>query len=160
MAPLVTYQSDGTASVWIGISQALADALNTATKISDQAGNPLSLQNFQGGFLVNGCPLNVWFGQGWLPGQQDALQQAGIISCLPTTNVTSSNTQPTQTQFRCYYEDGSIIVSDTCEDTNDNGSPLLKSELSIIQDVNATTPSSMWLLAILVLIMIASKKKG
>ena len=142
MAPLVTYQSDGTASVWTGISQALAYALSSATKISDQQGNVLSLQQLpnNGGFLVNGCPLNVWFGQDWLPGQIDALTNLGITQCLP--NVT---TDPVPT--RCYYKDGSITTTLTTCPTTNNGSPLLQSENNIIDDVNNTLP---WTTIILV----------
>lgn len=60
--------------------------------------------------------------------------------------------------FRCYYEDGSIITSDFCPDINQNGSPLLKSEFQIIQDVNAT-PGFPWLLVILGLLILFSKEK-
>src|SRR5262250_324567 len=34
-----------------------------------------------GGFLLNGCPINVILGQGWLPGQQELLAQYGV-SCI------------------------------------------------------------------------------
>ena len=30
------------------------------------------------GYLVDGCPLNVYFAQGWLPGQQKALDISNI----------------------------------------------------------------------------------
>lgn len=33
---------------------------------------------FMGGWLFDNCPLNVIFGKGWLPGQQEALASAGL----------------------------------------------------------------------------------
>ena len=64
----------------------------------------------------------------------------------------------TQTAFRCYYDDGTITVADVCSATNSNGSPLIKSELSIIEDVSSTFEFPWWL-AILGLIMIFSKER-
>jgi hypothetical protein len=43
------------------------------------------MEQFAGGWLANGCPLNVYFGAGWLPGQQEALRAAGKTACLPGT---------------------------------------------------------------------------
>src|SRR5215831_271030 len=80
---IVTYQSDGSASVWGSISTALDMALNTAVKVTDQNGKPVVMSKFDGGWLANGCPLNVFFGQGWITGQQDALKAAGMTQCLP-----------------------------------------------------------------------------
>lgn len=42
-----------------------------------------TVTQFMGGFLLDGCPLNVIFGQGWLPGQQAALAASGIIPTCP-----------------------------------------------------------------------------
>lgn len=42
-----------------------------------------NVTTFMGGFLLDGCPLNVIFGQGWQAGQQAALQQAGIVPTCP-----------------------------------------------------------------------------
>lgn len=71
-----------------------------------------NVQTFMGGFLLDGCPLNVIFGQGWLPGQQAALQQAGIASTCPqvspmtpTVPLTTANpltTQPPSQTFVPY----------------------------------------------------------
>lgn len=41
------------------------------------------VSQFQGGWLLDNCPLNVIFGQGWLPGQQQALATAGITPSCP-----------------------------------------------------------------------------
>lgn len=60
--------------------------------------------------------------------------------------------------FRCYYEDGTITTSDFCSDPSSDNSPLLKSELDIIADVESTPPTFPWLLIILAMIALASKK--
>ena len=31
------------------------------------------VQEFQGGYLLDGAPINVWMGEGWFAGQQEAL---------------------------------------------------------------------------------------
>ena len=87
---LVVYQGNGQASVYGSISQALGDALATASKVTDQNGTPVTMVQLpnNGGWLANGCPLNVWFGQGWLPGQQDALRAMGNTQCLPAAPLT------------------------------------------------------------------------
>jgi hypothetical protein len=38
---------------------------------------------FQGGYLLDNCPLNVIFGQGWIAGQQEALATAGLVAHCP-----------------------------------------------------------------------------
>lgn len=80
---IVTYQADGSASTWGSISTGLDSALQTAVKVTDQNGTPIVMSKFEGGWLANGCPLNVYFGSGWITGQQDALRQAGMTQCLP-----------------------------------------------------------------------------
>lgn len=165
MAPLVTFQSDGTASVWVGISQALAEAMRTATKITDQAGNVLNVQSYLpghgivasgtpgSGYIVNGCPLNVWFNNTWLDGQQADLQQDGVTACLPQTNPVTTDPVPT----RCYYQDGTITTTfETCPTTH-NGVPLLQSENNIISDVN-DTPTWEWMLLVAVGLYLVTKK--
>jgi len=37
-------------------------------------GAQLRVQEFEGGYLLNGAPINVWMGQGWFAGQKEALQ--------------------------------------------------------------------------------------
>jgi hypothetical protein len=87
---LVVYQGDGSASVYGSISQALGNALATAVKVTDQNGTPVTMTQLpnNGGWLANGCPLNVYFGQGWITGQQDALRAIGMTQCLPAAPVT------------------------------------------------------------------------
>jgi hypothetical protein len=165
MAPLIIFQSDGTASVWLGISQALAEEMRTATKITDQAGNVVSVQSYLpgsgivangtpgSGYIINGCPLNVWFNNTWLDGQQADLQQDGVTACLPKTNPDATDPVPT----RCYYQDGSITTTLTeCPPTN-SGVPLLQSENQIISDVSNTPPWSMILLIALGLYLVTKK---
>lgn len=66
------------------------------------------------------------------------------------------NTQP---QYRCYYDDGTIEMSATeCPATTQQGSPLLKSELTLIEDVMETIQWP-WLLLILGLIVLTSKER-
>lgn len=51
--------------------------------VRDSGGRQLSVQSFMGGWLVEGCPLNVVYGEPWIAGQQEALEAAGIRGCLP-----------------------------------------------------------------------------
>ena len=90
---LVVYQGDGTASVYGSISQALGNALASAVKVTDQNGTPVTMTQLpnNGGWLANGCPLNVYFGQGWITGQQDALRAIGMTQCLPAAPVTQGS---------------------------------------------------------------------
>jgi hypothetical protein len=75
-------------SISIELDQALRKPGAMATNVY--------MEQFAGGWLANGCPLNVYFGQGWLPGQEDALRAAGKTACLPaagsspTINVTQA----------------------------------------------------------------------
>lgn len=62
-------------SITASLDQALRSPGATATNVY--------MEEFAGGWLANGCPLNVYFGQGWLPGQQEALRAAGKTACLP-----------------------------------------------------------------------------
>ena len=52
-------------------------------------GSPYVRRMLFGGTLLDGCPLNVILGQGWItnPDQQAALRQAGIFECLPGGNL-------------------------------------------------------------------------
>jgi hypothetical protein len=68
--------------------------------------------------------------------------------------------------FRCYYDDGHIITVDGMwsGQTNacpleDNGSPLIKSELSIIEDVESTIGFP-WFLLVLGLIILTSQERN
>lgn len=57
-------------------------------------GTPGQVQQFLGGWLIDGNPLNVWLGLGWLPGQQDALAAAVTAGTVPasTTDLTKTLT--------------------------------------------------------------------
>lgn len=64
-----------------------------------------------------------------------------------------------ESKFRCYYDDGTIITADFCPLVNDGGSPLLKSELTIIEDVEGRYTNALpWFLLILGLLLLTSKK--
>lgn len=71
-------------------------------KFSDNAGGQIDaamnqggigvnayVEPFAGGYLANGCPLNRYFGQPWLPGQREALRAAGKLTC-PGVQVEAS----------------------------------------------------------------------
>jgi len=65
------------------IDSALDIALRSNQPVFDEYGREMRVSMFMGGWLLNDCPLNVVFGQGWLAGQMDALLSAGITGCLP-----------------------------------------------------------------------------
>lgn len=48
-----------------------------------------TVSQFMGGFLLDGCPLNVIFGQGWISGQQEALTSHGITCGAPAMSPTA-----------------------------------------------------------------------
>jgi hypothetical protein len=58
-------------------------------------------------------------------------------------------------QFRCYYDDGTIVTSDECPHESPNGAPLINTEYQIIEDVLAK-PSYFWLFIILGLVVFTS----
>lgn len=51
--------------------------------VKDSDGRAVQVMRFLGGFLVDGCPLNVIYGEGWINGQKEALLAAGITPCVP-----------------------------------------------------------------------------
>lgn len=60
-------------------------------------GTPAMVQVFDGGWLIDGNPLNVWLGCGWLPGQQTVLAPfvtAGEVA-TPTKDLTKVLTPAT-----------------------------------------------------------------
>jgi hypothetical protein len=94
---------NGTTEMFYSITQDLGTALG-------QGGRPwreftisgnlqrhyYTVTTFMGGFLLDGCPLNVIFGQGWIAGQQDALNAAGIVPhCPELTTVPGQSMTPT-----------------------------------------------------------------
>ena len=62
------------------------------------------------------------------------------------------------TVYRCYYDDGTILTADYCPLTNDNGSPLVTSELTIIENVTGQMGFH-WLLLVLALVILATKER-
>lgn len=61
--------------------------------------------------------------------------------------------------FRCYYDDGTIITADYCPLENSNGSQLLTSELTIIENVEESI-SLPWFLLVLGLILLTSDERS
>ena len=87
---------NGMIQTYSGISTQLDYALQAGGVPIDQNGNPYSLTQFLPGFgevpygtpgagyLAGDCPLNVINGEGYLPGQQEALQNAGKYCSPPS----------------------------------------------------------------------------
>jgi hypothetical protein len=131
---------------YTAINQALAMALNSGKPVSvnGQTVQVVQLPN-NGGFLLNGCPLNVVLGQGWLPGQQDALRQQNITTCLPL----AAPPVPTGSGPVCGAPDGNIIpcsdlasYSASLRQQNQGGStitvtgrPVVEAPVPVVQNV-------------------------
>lgn len=81
MAFLVIYP-DGTSRQATAVESWLEDLFNGAKAIRPD-GREYVATRFLGGILLDGCPLNVILGGGWLPGQIDALRAVGMTQCLP-----------------------------------------------------------------------------
>lgn len=65
------------------MNAALGDALAVATTITDSTLTyTFTKTSFLGGYLLNGTPLNVIFGRGWIAGQITALKTALITPFL------------------------------------------------------------------------------
>jgi hypothetical protein len=47
-------------------------------------GTPFKVQSFEGGYLLDGAPINVWMGLGWYSGQIEALQPYWANGQVPT----------------------------------------------------------------------------
>lgn len=64
---------------YYGVSVELDTALRNSDVILDA--NDMLMEKkllSNGGWLLNGCPLNVIFDQPWLPGQRELLEELGI----------------------------------------------------------------------------------
>jgi hypothetical protein len=101
---------DHTVKIFYGITQDLGAALTAGGKpqrpynfsqynvVSPQWGLAPAgyyvVTQFMGGFLLDGCPLNVIFGQGFQSGQQEALSASGIYcnAAAPTASSASGVT--------------------------------------------------------------------
>jgi len=78
----LTVYVDGQYKQFSSINNDLGAALTRGQPIKPD-GSAYTVTSFLGGFLLDGCPLNVILGQGWLPGQIDALKGGGILpTCL------------------------------------------------------------------------------
>lgn len=78
-----TVDRNGRAATWSGISVEMDQAMHEAVSVSNSQGHVYRVTQFQGGWLLDNCPLNIVFGQGWLPGQQEALAAAGLVPSCP-----------------------------------------------------------------------------
>lgn len=81
---------NGTTQIYYGITQDLGTALGQGgrpwrefTTSGNTQRHYYTVTTFMGGFLLDGCPLNIIFGQGWIAGQQEALSGAGIVPHCP-----------------------------------------------------------------------------
>lgn len=65
---------DGTEKEFTGITPDLDAALKAGgAPLDPVSGQPMKLTNWNGGYLADGLPLNVIFGDGWQPGQLNSL---------------------------------------------------------------------------------------
>jgi hypothetical protein len=82
-----------TAYVFTEVAQ-LHDAIKMYGFIPlDANGAQMRVQEFEGGYLLNGAPINVWMGQGWYSGQQEALRpywQSGQVPTPPQDVLTAA----------------------------------------------------------------------
>lgn len=84
MKSLHVLMPDGAIRNFTTLSPAIDAALRQGGTAVTVEGNAVTHQfsqrQFQGGWLLDNCPINVVMGMGWIPGQVEALQAAGI-SC-------------------------------------------------------------------------------
>jgi hypothetical protein len=76
----------------------LGAAIEAGAAVLRDDGSAAVIQRFMGGVLVDGNPLNVILGLGWIDGQWDALQQG-----LQTGEVTMEPTAAPPTAFPWYW---------------------------------------------------------
>jgi hypothetical protein len=82
-ASIAVRMPDGSTLDFSGISTDLQNAILAGGKPMRPDGSYYNTQLFMGGWLFDNCPLNVILGQGWLPGQMDALKAAGLTPYCP-----------------------------------------------------------------------------
>jgi len=80
LGALTVKMPDGSTRQATAVEAWVHDALKSGGQALRPNGSVYQFQEFMGGVLLDGCPLNVILGQGWLPGQQDALRLANIGS--------------------------------------------------------------------------------
>lgn len=88
---------DGSARTVTAIGAEFAEALAAGGVPMGPGGIPYRLEMFQGGYLFDECPGNVVLGNGWMPGQEDALRAAGKVRCLPAGAAPASTAAPVVT---------------------------------------------------------------
>jgi hypothetical protein len=69
-------------------------------------GTPMKVQQFEGGFLFDGAPINVWLGLGWYTGQKELLLpfwQSGQIP-MPPPNILNADIVPMPAQVEAQWE--------------------------------------------------------
>jgi hypothetical protein len=69
-------------------------------------GSPFKVQKFEGGYLLDGAPINVWMGEGWFSGQQELLRPLWASGEIPTppANVVAIPAVPMPTEVQQAYE--------------------------------------------------------
>lgn len=82
-AAIVVRMPDGSNQQFSGISTDLQNAILAGGRPMRPDGSFYATQLFMGGWLFDNCPLNVILGEGWLPGQLDALKAAGLTPYCP-----------------------------------------------------------------------------
>lgn len=78
-------------------------------------GTPFKLQKFEGGYLLDGAPINVWMGEGWFEGQQELLRPLWASGEIPSppSNVIAIPAVPmpaeTAQAYQAYKAAGSSV---------------------------------------------------
>jgi hypothetical protein len=82
-ASIVVQMPDSSSREFSGISVDLQNAILAGGRPVRPNGSYYNTEQFMGGWLFDGCPLNVILGQGWIPGQMEALTAAGKTPYCP-----------------------------------------------------------------------------
>lgn len=115
-------------------------ALDNALRTPGAVATNVFMEEFAGGWLANGCPLNVYFGQGWLPGQEAALRAAGKTACLPTAISPAFNVlQAPEYKQGGFTATGQRIVPGMGVQTA-SAPQIIASPLGPVADFNVPTP--------------------
>lgn len=89
--------ADGTKKTFSGLDESLNQALQNGGKIVRNDGSLAAPEQFNGGWIADNKPLNVWLGQGWTEGQRESLTQSGRT---PVQDPTRSFVAPSIEQVR------------------------------------------------------------
>lgn len=96
-AAVAVRMPDGSMRSFSGISTDLQDAILANGQPLRPDGTPYRTEQFMGGWLFDGCPLNVIFGNGWIAGQKEALIAAGRLPQCPQVGPTTEGFGPAPT---------------------------------------------------------------